>query len=93
MLLLVLSTRYFLQILIITRTNGDMSHFARVGIFKSGLRMTDVGLRRLILTNSIEFVYLKNYGASSRERGTYNENRQGPGPEILIFTPCLGENF
>ena len=31
MLLLVFSTRFLLQILIITRTNGDMGHFARVG--------------------------------------------------------------
>ena len=32
-----------LQILIITRTNGDMSHFDRVGIFNSDLLMTDIG--------------------------------------------------
>ena len=38
-----------LQILIITRTNGDMSHFARVGIFNSGLRMTNVGPARAFL--------------------------------------------
>ena len=44
MLLLVLSTRCFLQILIITGTNGDMGHSARVGIFNSGLHMSDVGL-------------------------------------------------
>ena len=44
MLLLVFSTRSFLQILIITRTNGDMSHFARVDIFNSGLRKTNFGL-------------------------------------------------
>ena len=41
MLLLVFSTRSFVQILIITRTNGDMSHFARVDIFNSGLSMTN----------------------------------------------------
>ena len=29
--------------------DGDMCHFARVGIFNSGLRMTDVGLSRLTL--------------------------------------------
>ena len=44
MLLLVISARCFLQILIITRTDGDMRHFARVGIFNSGLRMTNFGL-------------------------------------------------
>ena len=44
MLMLVLSTRRFLQILNITRTDGDMSHFARVGIFNSGLRMTNFSL-------------------------------------------------
>ena len=49
MLLLVFSTRCCLQILIITRTNEDMSHFARVGIFNSGLRMTNFSLRRLTL--------------------------------------------
>ena len=35
MLLLVFSKRCFLQILVITRTNGDMSHFEGVGIFNS----------------------------------------------------------
>ena len=49
MLLLVFSTRCFLQILIIARTNGDTSHFARVGIFNSGLRMTNFSLSRLTL--------------------------------------------
>ena len=32
-----------LKDLIIIHTNGDMSHFARVGIFNEGLRMTDIG--------------------------------------------------
>ena len=41
MLLLVLGTRCFLQILIITHTNRDMGHFFRVDVFSSGLRMTD----------------------------------------------------
>ena len=36
--------KVFLLILIITRTNGDMSHFSRVGIFNSGLCMKDAGL-------------------------------------------------
>ena len=44
MLLLVFSMRCFLHILIITFTDGDMSHFARVGIFNSGLLMTNFGL-------------------------------------------------
>ena len=48
--LLILSTRCSLQILITTHTNEDMSHFARVGIFNSGLRMTYVGRWRLTLT-------------------------------------------
>ena len=33
----------FLQILIMTHANGEIRHFARVGSFSSGLRMTDVG--------------------------------------------------
>ena len=37
MLLLVFSKRCFSQILIITRTYEDKSHFARVGIFNSSL--------------------------------------------------------
>ena len=52
MLLLVFSTRCFLQIFIITRTNGDTSHFARVGIFNSGLLMTNFSLWQLILRST-----------------------------------------
>ena len=33
----------FLQILIITHTDRDMSHFAREGIFNQGLGLTDLG--------------------------------------------------
>ena len=44
MSLLVVSMRCFVQILIITRTNRDMSHFAGVGILNSGLRMAKFGL-------------------------------------------------
>ena len=54
---MVLSTRCFLQILIITRTDGDMSHSARVGIFKSGLRMTDVGLSRLTVKPTLKLIF------------------------------------
>ena len=39
-----------LQIFITTHTDGDMSHFAKVGIFSWGLHMTDVGLWRLTLS-------------------------------------------
>ena len=48
-LLLVLYTRCFLHILIITHINEDMNHFTRVGIFNSGVHMTDVGRWRLTL--------------------------------------------
>ena len=37
-----LEHKMLLLILIITHTNGDMSHFARVNIFNSDLCMTDV---------------------------------------------------
>ena len=30
------------HILIIVHTNGDLSHFARVGIFNQGLHITDL---------------------------------------------------
>ena len=43
-------TRCFLQILIIIHINEDLSYFTRVGIFTSGLRMTNVGRWRLTLT-------------------------------------------
>ena len=32
-------------------------------------------------------------GDRSPEGCTCNKNRRGPVPEILIFTPCQGENF
>ena len=37
-----LEHKVLFKILIITHIDGDMSHFARVGIFSSSLRMTDV---------------------------------------------------
>ena len=42
-LLMVFTTRCFLQILIITHNNGDMSNFVRVGIFNLGLCVNDLG--------------------------------------------------
>ena len=50
MLLLLFSTRWFLWILIITCTNGDMSHFVAVG-------MTNFGLWRLTLRWVLGYVH------------------------------------
>ena len=102
-LLMVFTTRCFLQIFIVTHTNGDMSHFARVCIFNSDLRVTDLGCLTLNSESGALLPCLQTIWVSDRESRTVigrTRHVTSPiwshidwlnGPKIRIVGLCFAE--